>query len=127
MDELKSNVPRLVNISKTVDQPVNTAVARHVCERENLIIGDGLCCCLLNELVFTLSVPVVLLNCPNLSPYFSLYKFKRALLLILSSLVCLINYHFLITKYLILYVLCREKLGVDNCLGLKGFMPSFGQ
>ena len=27
MDEFKSNVPRLVNLSKIVDQPVNIAVA----------------------------------------------------------------------------------------------------
>ena len=38
VDGFKSNVPRQVNISKTVDQPANTAVARHVCERENSII-----------------------------------------------------------------------------------------
>ena len=37
MDELKSNVARLVNISKIVDQLVNIAVVRHVSERENLI------------------------------------------------------------------------------------------
>ena len=30
MGECKSNVSRLVNISKIVDQPVNIAVARHV-------------------------------------------------------------------------------------------------
>ena len=38
VDEFKSNDPRLVNISKIVDQPVNIAVARHVWKRENLII-----------------------------------------------------------------------------------------
>ena len=38
MDKFKSNVPRLVNISKIVDQRENIAVVRHVLERENLII-----------------------------------------------------------------------------------------
>ena len=38
LDEFKSNVSWLVNISKIVDQPVNNAVARHAWERENLII-----------------------------------------------------------------------------------------
>ena len=73
-----------------------------------------------NRLSLTLSVPLVLLNSPNLSPYFSLNKFKRILLLIFSSLLCLSNSHFFITKCLILYVLCNEKLGVDNWLGLNG-------
>ena len=36
----------------------------------------------------------------------------------------LINSHFLITKCLILYVLCKEKLDVDNRLGLKGLKIS---
>ena len=36
------------------------------------------------------------------------------LLLILSSLHFLISSQFLITKCLIWYVLCKEKLGVDN-------------
>ena len=67
----------------------------------------------------TLSVPVVLINSPNWSSFFSLNKFERILLLILSSLLCLINSHFLITKCLILYLLCKEKLG-DNWLGMKG-------
>ena len=69
--------------------------------------------------MLTLSVPVVFLNSPNLSPYFSLNKFERISLLIFSSLLCLISSHFLITKCLILYVLCEENLGVDNWLGLK--------
>ena len=47
-------------------------------------------------------------------PYFLLNKFRRIFLLIFSGLLCLINSHFLITKSLILYVLCKEKLGVDN-------------
>ena len=68
----------------------------------------------------TLSVPVVFLNSPNLSPYFSLNKFERIWLLIFSSLLCLINSHFLITKCHILYVLYNEKLVVDNWLALKG-------
>ena len=62
----------------------------------------------------TLSVPVVLLNSPNLSPYFSLNMFERILLLIFSSLLCLIISHFLITKCLILYMLCKEKLGIKT-------------
>ena len=40
----------------------------------------------------TLSVPVVLLNSPKLSPYFSWNKFERISLLILGSLLCLINF-----------------------------------
>ena len=68
---------------------------------------------------------MVLLNSPNLSPYFSLKKFERILLLIFSSLLCLINSHFLITRCHILYVLCKEKLGVDNVLGLKGLIGVF--
>ena len=71
--------------------------------------------------ILTLSVPVVLLNSPNLSSYFSLNKFERILLLIFNGLSWLINMHFLITKCLILYVFCKEKLFVDNWLGLKGF------
>ena len=62
----------------------------------------------------TLSVPVVLLKSPNLSLYFSLNKFERIVISISRSLLCLINSHFLITKCLILYELCKEKLGVDN-------------
>ena len=68
----------------------------------------------------TLSVPVVLLNSHNLSSYFSLNKFERILLLIFSSLLCLISSHFLMTKCFNLYVLCKEKLGDDKRLGLKG-------
>ena len=68
----------------------------------------------------TLSVPVVFLNSPNLSPYFSLNKFERIWLLIFSSWLCLINSHFLITKCHNLYVLYKEKLVVDNWLALKG-------
>ena len=61
-----------------------------------------------------ISVPVVLLNSPSLSPHFSLNKFGRILLLTFSSLLCLINSRFLITKCLILYVLCKEKLSCDD-------------
>ena len=61
----------------------------------------------------TLSVPDVLLNSLNLIQYFSLDMFGRILFLIFS-LLCLIKFHFLITKCLILYVLCKVKLGVDN-------------
>ena len=71
-------------------------------------------------LVLTLSVPVALLNSPNLSPYFSLNKFERILPLIFSSLLCLINSHFLITKCLILCMLCKEKLGVKTDWDWKG-------
>ena len=59
-------------------------------------------CCTVS---LTLSVPVVFLNSPNLSPYFSLNKFERIWLLMFSSWLCLINSHFLITKCHILYVL----------------------
>ena len=62
----------------------------------------------------TLSVPIVLLNYPILGQYFSLNMFVRILLFILSSLLCLINSHSLFTRCPILYVLCKEKLGVDN-------------
>ena len=72
------------------------------------------------KLILTLLVPVVLLYSPNSSPYFSTHKFERILLYIFSSLLCLINCHFLITKWCILYVLCKEKLSVDTWLGLKG-------
>ena len=65
-------------------------------------------------------MPVVFLNSPNLSPYFSLNKLERIWLLIFSSWLCLINSHFLITKCHILYVLYKEKLVVDNRLALKG-------
>ena len=68
----------------------------------------------------TLLVSVVLLNPPILSSYFSLYKFERNLFLIFSSMLCLISSHILITKGLILYMLCKENLGVDKWLGLKG-------
>ena len=70
----------------------------------------------------TLSVPVILLNSPNLRQYFSLNKLERILLLIFSSFLCLINSYFLITKCHILYVKCKEKMGVENCLGLKGLI-----
>ena len=59
--------------------------------------------------ILTLSVPVVFLNSPNLSPYFSLNKFERIWLLIFSSWLWLINSNFLITKCHILYVLYKEK------------------
>ena len=59
----------------------------------------------------TLSVPVVLLNSPNLSPYISLNKFEKILFLIFSSLLCLINSHY---HYVLFFVLRKEKLGVDN-------------
>ena len=72
--------------------------------------------------ILTLSVPVVFLNSPNLSPYFSLNKFERIWLLIFSNWLCLINSHFLITKCHILYVLYKEKLVVDNWLALKGLI-----
>ena len=68
----------------------------------------------------------VLVNCfknsLNFSLYFSLDKFERILHLIFSSLPCLINSHSLIAICHILYVLCREKLGVDYWLGLKVLM-----
>ena len=60
----------------------------------------------------------MLLNSTELSPCISLNKFE-SLLLIFSSLLCLINSHFLITKCLNLNVLCKEKSGVNNGLGLR--------
>ena len=74
------------------------------------------------KLSLTLSAPVVFLNSPNLSPYFSLNKSERIWLLIFSCWLCLINSHFLITKCHILYVLYKEKLVVGNWLALKGLM-----
>ena len=62
-------------------------------------------------MLLTLSVPVVLLNSPNLCPYFLLSQFERNLV---SSLFGLINSQFLITRCLILCVLSKEKLGIDN-------------
>ena len=52
VDEFKSNVLRLVNISKIVDQLVNIAVARHVWERENLICGL-FCLCYITKHLMT--------------------------------------------------------------------------
>ena len=72
------------------------------------------------KILLTLSVPVKLLNSPNLSPNFSSNTFEKILLLILSSLPCLINSQFLITKCLIFYVLCKEKFAIDIWLGLRG-------
>ena len=60
------------------------------------------------------------LYCWILPTWTSLNTFERILLSIFSNLLCLINSYFLITKSLILYVLCKEKLGTENCLGLKG-------
>ena len=73
-------------------------------------------------MMLTLSVPAVLLNSSKLSPYFSLNKFERILLLIFNSLLSLINSHCLITICIIFYVLCKEKLGFDNWLRLKGLI-----
>ena len=70
----------------------------------------------------TLSFPDVLLNSPNLNQYFSLNKFGRILLFIFISLFSLINSHFLVTICLILYVLCKKKLAVNNWLGLEGLI-----
>ena len=81
-------------------------------------------CCIYAIYCLTLSVPILFLNSPNLNPYFPLNKFERIWLLIFSSLLCLINSHFLITKCLILYVLYKEKLVVDNWLALKGLIES---
>ena len=61
-----------------------------------------------------------MLDSSNLSPYFSLNKLERISLLIFSNLLCLINSHFLITVCLIFYVLRKERLDVNNWLGLKG-------
>ena len=37
----------------------------------------------------------------------------------------MINSYFLITKCLYLYVLCKEMLGIDNWLELKGLNPDY--
>ena len=73
-----------------------------------------------NCLPLAYSIPVVLLNSPILSPYFSLNKLERSLLLIFSKLFCLIISHFFYYHMSYFYVLCKEKLGVNNWLGLKG-------
>ena len=78
--------------------------------------------CMIIYRSLTLSVPVVFVNSPNLSLYFSLNKFDRIWLLIFSNWLCFINSHFLITKCHILYVLYKEKLVVDNWLALKGLI-----
>ena len=56
----------------------------------------------------------IVINSPILNLYYPLNKFERILRLILSSLFCLINVHFLNTICLILYALCKEKLGDAN-------------
>ena len=58
--------------------------------------------------------PSFIVKFSHLGPYVSVNKFKIILLLLFSSLFCLINSHFLITKCHVLYVLCKEKLSVDN-------------
>ena len=58
-----------------------------------------------------LSVTVVLLNSPNLSPYFAFNRFERTLLLIFISLLCLINSHFSLPNVLFCTVLCKENFG----------------
>ena len=106
---LKDKQPKLINLGC-------------ICHLENLHVAlkAVMKCLPVNArlipswLTLTLSFPVVLLNSPNLSPYFSLNKFERILRLIFSGLLCLINSHFLITKSLILSVLCEEKVGVDK-------------
>ena len=55
----------------------------------------------------TLLVPVVLLNSPNLSPYFSLSKFETILLLIFSSLLLFDRFsfsHYIIVLFCMCYV-----------------------
>ena len=74
-----------------------------------------------NKIKLTLPVPFVLLNSLNLSPYFSLNKFERILLFIFSSLLCLINFHFLITKCRILYVLCKASWVLITDWNWKGW------
>ena len=69
--------------------------------------------------------PSCIVKFSQLEPTFFIEnKFERSLLLIFSSLLCLIKSHFLMTKCLILYVLCQEKLGVDNWLGPKGLITT---
>ena len=68
-----------------------------------------------------LCLPLLFLEIPNPRLLnFPRNRDETILLLIFSSLLCLIHSHFLITKYFILYMLSKEKLGVDNQLGLKG-------
>ena len=72
--------------------------------------------CSLENLEINPFSPSCIVKFSQLNPYFSLNKLKRIVILIFSNLLCLINSHFLFTKYFILYELCKEKLGVDNWL-----------
>ena len=61
--------------------------------RPYLFYDGNFCYSEYNELnmdLLAFSVPVVLLNSPNLSPFFSLNKSEGILVLIFSSLLCLI-------------------------------------
>ena len=56
----------------------------------------------------------VLVNSPNWVPYFLYKQFGRIWLLNFHSLIHLINSLFLITSYIILFELYKEKLDVDK-------------
>ena len=62
--------------------------------------------------VFNPFSPRCIVKFSQLKPILSLNKFEIFLLLIFSSLLCLISSRFLITKCLNFYVFCKEKLVV---------------
>ena len=61
----------------------------------------------------------VLVNSPNWAPYFLYKQFGRIWLFNFHSLFHLINSKFLITIYIILFELCKEKLDVDKLSGAE--------
>ena len=61
----------------------------------------------------------VLVNSPNLAPYFLYKQFGRICLFNFHSFLHLISFLFLITSYIILFELCKEKLDVDKLLGAE--------
>ena len=100
----RSNLPNIqtslaeVNLLKLIDSGAIHLIGSFPLEaREKQFMGDNQsvnfrwCLDRLLATLLTLSVPVVLLNSPNLSSYFSLSKFERIVFLIFSSLLCLIN------------------------------------
>ena len=62
---------------------------------------------------------VVLVNSSNQDSYFSSNQFGRISLFTFSSFPWLINAHFLIIKWLILNVLCKEKLDIHKVPGAE--------
>ena len=61
----------------------------------------------------------VLINSPSCVPYFLYNTFGRIWLFNFHSLFHLINSSFLITSYIILFELCKEKFDVDKLPGAE--------